>query len=495
MGQDVANRPTRRAILAGMLASAASAGFAEAPTTSLFPVPRGGKPRIVPPEVAALVADAKLTGVLTYVVADAATGEVIEADGADVQVPPASVTKMITSLYALEVLGPGYRFATRVVATGPVQNGIVQGDLILVGGGDPTLDTDRLAALAERLAQAGITGVTGQFGVYAKALPTVTQIDAGQPDYVSYNPTISGMNLNFNRVHFSWRRRNGDYALEMDARSERFVPPVAMATMVVADRELPLFTYEAGVQRDNWSVARAALGREGSRWLPVRQPDYYAGDVFGWLAKGQGISLPPVVIMAERPEGTVVAEDRSEALIKVLTDMLRFSTNLTAEAVGLTASRLATLTDSASVMTLWANARMDLASKFVDHSGLATGSRTTASDMVRALVAGRAFNEGSLLPGLLRDIGMRDDAGEVIEGHPVRVRGKSGTLNFVSGLAGLIMPPGGRQLAFAIFAADEPRRAALSRDEMEEPTGGEAWTRRARRLQGRLISRWAALYT
>ncbi|MGL4320478.1 MAG: D-alanyl-D-alanine carboxypeptidase, partial [Paracoccaceae bacterium] len=65
---------------------------------------------------------------------------------------------------------------------------------------------------------------------------------------------------------------------------------------------------------------------------------------------------------------------------------------------------------------------------------------------------------------------------------------------FVSGLAGYIAPPGGRRLAFAIYAADVPRRAELGANDMEDPEGGEAWTKRARILHGRLISRWAALY-
>jgi D-alanyl-D-alanine carboxypeptidase/D-alanyl-D-alanine-endopeptidase (penicillin-binding protein 4) len=75
----------------------------------------------------------------------------------------------------------------------------------------------------------------------------------------------------------------------------------------------------------------------------------------------------------------------------------------------------------------------------------------------------------------------------------VRVLAKTGTLNFVSGLAGHILPPagGGRELIFAIFLADLDRRAGLSRAEREDPPGGDAWARRARRLQGQLVRRWS----
>jgi serine-type D-Ala-D-Ala carboxypeptidase/endopeptidase (penicillin-binding protein 4) len=490
----VQGKVTRRGVLGGLLAGVAAPLWAEAPTTSLFPVPRGGRPRTSEASIASLIADARLTGVVTYVLADAATGHVIEADGADTPVPPASVTKMITSLYALEHLGPIHRFATRVLATGPVQAGIVQGDLILAGGGDPTLDTDRLGDLVARLAQAGIKGVTGRLCVATGALPHLTEIDPGQPAYVGYNPAVSGINLNFNRVNFSWQRQGGDYALNMDAMGARFIPPVRMATMEVIDRAVPLFAYEAGAGRDHWSVARGALGRAGSRWLPVRQPGPYSGEVFQWLAAAQGITLPDAVMLDQVPSGAMIAQDQSAPLPDVLADMLKYSTNMTAEVIGLTTSGLSTLDHSAAAMTYWAKGALGMTSRFGDHSGLGPVSVTTAGDMVRAVVAAKGLVQGGLLPGILRNVGMRDAKGKVIEGHPVQVRAKSGTLNFVSGLAGLITPPGGRQLAFAIYAADVPRRDALGPNDREDPEGGEAWTKRARVLQGRLVSRWAALY-
>jgi serine-type D-Ala-D-Ala carboxypeptidase/endopeptidase (penicillin-binding protein 4) len=485
---------SRRAMLAGLLSAAARPALADAPTTSLFPVPRGGRPREAVAAARQLIAEARLTGVVTYVVADADTGQVIESDGAAVPVPPASVTKMVTSLYALEHLGPDYRFATRVLATGPLVDGKVSGDLVLAGGGDPTFDTDRMADLVARLAAAGVKGVTGRFIICAGALPYLPVIDPLQPDYVGYNPAVAGLNLNFNRVHFSWRRQGDGYALDMDARGARLIPPVRMATMDVVDREGPLFEYAFADDRDRWSVARGALGREGSRWMPVRHPARYAAEVFGWLAAAQGIMLPAPEFSDVVPQARVLVQDVAGPLTDVLADMLLYSTNLTAEAVGLTASRRPTLAHSAAAMSIWAKAALGMTSQFGDHSGLGSTSHTTAGDMVRALVGAKGLARGALLPGILRDVGMKDDRGRVIEGHPVQVRAKSGTLNFVSGLAGFISPPGGRRLAFAVYAADVPRRDALSEAEREDPEGGEAWTKRARVLHGRLIARWAGLY-
>jgi PBP4 family serine-type D-alanyl-D-alanine carboxypeptidase len=54
---------------------------------------------------------------------------------------PASTTKLITAGSALEILGPEYRFHTRIYRTGAITNGTLQGDLVLVAGGDPNLSS------------------------------------------------------------------------------------------------------------------------------------------------------------------------------------------------------------------------------------------------------------------------------------------------------------------------------------------------------------------
>lgn len=486
---------TRREVLAGLLAGAALPARAEAPATSPRPVPRGGKPLPVLPGPGDLVAQAKLGGVTGLVLLDAATGAVLEALGESQVVPPASVLKTITSLFALDRLGEGHRWTTRVLATGPVVQGQVQGDLVLAGGGDPTLDTDDLGDMAAALKAAGVRGVTGRFRIWAGALPALAQIAPDQPVQVGYNPALSGLNLNFNRVNLEWKRASGQWALSMDARGERFLPRVGMARASVVEREHPVFTYRQDGDEEVWTVASAALGKGGSRWLPVRQPALYAGEVFRTLAAAQGIDLPvPEVEAGAAPAGAVLVAHDSDALPDVLRDMLKFSTNLTAETVGLTASGQPGLALSAREMEGWAAARLGMGSAFGDHSGLGPGSRVTPLDMARGLAAGLATPSGVMLPGLLRDMKMRDAKGEAVKDSPVQVRAKTGTLNFVSGLAGVIAPPSGRMMVFAVFSADVPRREALALEDREQPPGLSAWLKRAHALQGKLIHRWGTLY-
>lgn len=73
----------------------------------------------------------------------------------------ASLTKIATSLAALKTWGPDHRFETLISATGPIKNGVLQGDLVIQGGGDPFFVWEEAIALGNSLNQLGIKRVTG----------------------------------------------------------------------------------------------------------------------------------------------------------------------------------------------------------------------------------------------------------------------------------------------------------------------------------------------
>ncbi|MCU0906796.1 MAG: D-alanyl-D-alanine carboxypeptidase/D-alanyl-D-alanine-endopeptidase [Rhodobacteraceae bacterium] len=500
---------TRRALVGGVLVGIAAPAVARAPDRSLIPPPRPGATDAdgaTPPATSAtrvtgprarsvedLLAEARLGGQVSFAVADARTGLGLEARARDEPMPPASTAKAITAAYALDQLGPDHRFRTRLVATGPVSGGRLDGDLILMGGGDPTLDTDGLDALARDLVAAGVRQVAGRFLWHDRSLPAVPAIDPDQPDHVGYNPAIAGLNLNYNRVHFEWARGQGGWRVGMDARSDTLRPEVRLASVRVVDRASPVFTYENGGGTERWTVASRALGERGSRWLPTRMPGAYTAEVFAWLAARAGCALPAPERAGGRIEGRAIAERPSGPLTRVARDMLSWSTNLTAETLGLSVAVAggaapARLADSAALMNRWLVARAPgTRPAFVDHSGLSPASRISASDMVAALVA---LGPDGAMAGLLKDFPMRDQGVP----HAVAVRAKTGTLNFVSALAGYARLPSGHDLAFAIFTGDLDRRRGVASDDAERPAGGREWSGRARALQRALIDRWATLY-
>ncbi len=511
MIEDPASLSRRRLIVGAMTAVLLGAGAAgaRAPDRSPRPVPRPGVrsvPAVVQPSAAPSLASAPLEqilrranlgGELGFIAIDAQSGAIIEERNADTPLPPASVAKAPSALYAIHALGLEHRFSTRVLVRGDISGGTLSGDLVLQGGGDPNLQTADLAALADRIFESGLRRVNGRLLVDASALPQIDSIDASQLPQAGYSPALSGLNLNFNRVHFGWAVRGGTVTLQLDARSNRETPVVSSIAIATSERDFPTYTYDGTGPREEWRVARAALTGEGSRWLPVRRPAIYCGDVLRALLAARGCTLPAPRIAAAAAGDRVLADHRSAPLAGMMQEMLRFSTNITAECAGLSASlrsaqAAGTLAASGAAMSRWLAGRYGAAGlSFVDHSGLGDRSRVSARAMGAFFLA--AHRAGILAP-ILRPQPMRDSEGREMANHPLAVFAKTGTLNFASALGGYATPrQGGRTVAFAIFAADLNRRAAIPETERERPPGAQPWSRRARRLQQDLIERWSML--
>lgn len=94
-------------------------------------------------------------------------GESLDSSRADESINPASIVKVATSLWALERLGPRHRFETSVGVRGTVDedSGVLDGDLVVLGGADPDFHVENAFLVARALNRAGIKAVSGQLVV------------------------------------------------------------------------------------------------------------------------------------------------------------------------------------------------------------------------------------------------------------------------------------------------------------------------------------------
>ncbi|TAJ94151.1 MAG: D-alanyl-D-alanine carboxypeptidase/D-alanyl-D-alanine-endopeptidase [Gammaproteobacteria bacterium] len=117
---------------------------------------------------------------------------------------PASTMKVLTTLAALEVLGPAYTWKTSVYALGKTENGVLQGDLLIEGGGDPALDENSLRGLLKTLRRIGIKGIAGDLILDADyfdiAVSNGPSID--NKDDRAYNVRPHALLSNFQSVNF-----------------------------------------------------------------------------------------------------------------------------------------------------------------------------------------------------------------------------------------------------------------------------------------------------
>ena len=78
---------------------------------------------------------------------------------------PASVMKLVTTFVALELLGPDYRWRTEAYADGPLERGVLHGDLVLRGRGDPKITVEQWQAFMARLRTAGLDAIDGRLAL------------------------------------------------------------------------------------------------------------------------------------------------------------------------------------------------------------------------------------------------------------------------------------------------------------------------------------------
>lgn len=459
------------------------------------------------------------------IVFDPAQATVLEAHLADIPRIPASTTKIVVALAALHLLGAEYRFTTTLLRDGAIRNGSLHGDVYLRGGGDPSLSSDDLHHFAAALKNAGIRRVTGRFVFDDSFLPSSPAINDRQPVAAAYNPGLSALSLNYNRVQLQWQHTAGrpDFQTRVWSPADSGSLPLgAIQTGPQQPGGDPRMRFlHAAAPLDRWLLSRH-LPPHGWETLPVRtDPGRLTALIFRTLCYNNGIALPlPQTGLTPRRARPVYTH-ASPPLSQLIAGTLRHSNNLSAELIGQVASRRllgrpVTLHESASALAAWYRQRLPDTDwrMFIsrNHSGLSKRSRHTPRQLAAILGYGwRLATSGAdfveLLPEKMNRLnqsgGRQDDSPSSdwtkADGHRQEsIRAKSGTMHYAAGLAGYLFSRSGRRLGFVILLTDFARRAALDAAFdpriATDPPEANAWTTRARHFRRALVKVWLERY-
>lgn len=141
---------------------------------------------------------------LSAFVVDVESGEVLLSWNDDVPRNPGSTIKLLTTLVGLDLLGPTYTWKTRIYAVGEVTDGHLHGDLLLKGGGDPFLVTERVWQMLRQLRQLGIRQIDGDL-LLDDSYFDVADTDPGAFDRQplrAYNVVPNALMMNFKVVRY-----------------------------------------------------------------------------------------------------------------------------------------------------------------------------------------------------------------------------------------------------------------------------------------------------
>jgi serine-type D-Ala-D-Ala carboxypeptidase/endopeptidase (penicillin-binding protein 4) len=155
---------------------------------------------------------------VSLAVRDVQTGERLLELNESVARSPASTLKVLTTWSALAALGPNHRWHTRVYATGPVVNGRLDGDLVIVGDGDPGLSAEHWWRLARLLRGTGLSVIEGDLildrGLYKPQSEDPDEFDG--KGYRSYNVLPDALLVNLQSVEFHVVADSGEARVLVD---------------------------------------------------------------------------------------------------------------------------------------------------------------------------------------------------------------------------------------------------------------------------------------
>jgi len=144
-------------------------------------------------------------GSISVYVQDVATDDILLSLNSEGARKPASTIKVLTSIAALDTLGPAHTWTTRAFTTAPIKQGVLDGDLILVGGGDPYMIAERWWSFVMQLRQTGLTTINGDI-VIDRTLFAPMPEDRGSFDRQpqrSYNVVPDALMVNFQTSTFT----------------------------------------------------------------------------------------------------------------------------------------------------------------------------------------------------------------------------------------------------------------------------------------------------
>jgi serine-type D-Ala-D-Ala carboxypeptidase/endopeptidase (penicillin-binding protein 4) len=425
---------------------------------------------------AVLVAHERMANVSVHV-RDLESQHVLFDYFGDTPLIPASNQKLVTSAAALDLLGSDYTFLTRI--------GVVDRDLYLRGEGDPTLQVDDLAEIAETVAAeldlAAIDRLVIDDGAFSSRTFGPGYDEEG-PGY-AYEAPSGALSCNFNTLEATVFVVKGKSELGIS-----IVPPAAGAVVVknrgrVGRRRALGLVTEAGKHGTTIVRVEGTLTR-GSRATVFRRrvidPGLFTGGVFSALLAEITASEPlPVERGTMPPHADLLVERESAPLIEVLDAGLAYSNNFFAEQVLRTLAWRMTGdpgdwdAGQQILHDYWAALIGDDEGLVVENaSGLTRNGRATTSGLVDLITLSHRAAPGSI--GLLDALPVAGEAGTLktrLRLSGKRVRAKTGTLNGVSGLSGVItLEDGTPQIGFSILinALEGSRMDANARRRIED---------------------------
>lgn len=381
---------------------------------------------------------------------------------------PASTMKLVTGYAALALLGPDYRWRTALYLDGALVDGVLRGNLVLRGGGDPKLVIEDLTELVARMRAAGLREIAGDLlldtALYDLSGELSGPIDgeASQPYNVAPNAAL----LNFKATRVILRPRGAGATIELD-------PALAGVEIVnevrtrfgLCDNSGAITIGDAGGERRAAirvsGTIRTACG-EQSTFAAVLTHRQFAGALFKavWVAAGGSWNGETRVVPGAGRGVPWIVWESPRTLAENIDDIYKLSNNVMARQVMLqTAADVlglpATMARARGVVRRWLDLQgLALSELVLDNgSGLSRDERISAAGMAQLLRHAAAGPYAERMRISLPMVGIDGTMKRRLIGEEITGRAwvKTGSLEGVRAIAGYVDARSGQRYVVAMF--------------------------------------------
>ncbi len=303
---------------------------------------------VLPPAVAQALAAAKIPSAgIAVVVQEVGAGRAALALNEAVPMNPASVMKLVTTYAALELLGPAYRWKTEAWSAGPLREGVLEGDLVLKGHGDPKLDLEAFWILLRALRGKGLREIRGDLvldrGYFEGVAGDPGRFD-GDP-FRPYNVLPDALLVNYRSLRFAFipEPERGAVRIHVEPR-----PPALEVANVLrlaegicpegwAFRDMLKATFEAARQRAIFAGQYPVSCGEKDLNVALLEPNDQVAGTFRqlWAEMGGSWSGTARAGQAAATARLLHSHD-SPLLAEIVRDANKFSNNVMARQLFLT---------------------------------------------------------------------------------------------------------------------------------------------------------------
>ncbi len=410
---------------------------------------------------------------------DVESGKPIYALKQDEAFNPASNMKLITSAAALTKFGPSHSIFTRVSAA-KIEGSTIKEAIYIKGDGDPYLRYEDFMRWAVSLKRQGITKVEGDI------LVDDTTFDPGymppgfdqKNEDASYRAPIGAVSVNFNSVVVTVTPgENGKPAVvSLYPPNDHVKIENKAKTTKGKSRRIGVKSISADGGTTIRVTGKIGVSATPGTWRKrIDDPSLFAGSVFKTALQDIGIEVTGKVDKATRPANTrSLVLHEGMPLIYPLMLMNKWSNNFMAEMVfrllGEKDNQVTIGQAYEAIDALLSAAGVSGKYKVMNGSGLYTGNEFTPAQIVGVLVYMAKHRYASDYMTTLPIAGEDGTLRRRLKGNPAegQLRGKTGTLNEVSALAGYLRSKSGKLIAYAILFNDTKVKAWTLRNEQDE---------------------------